>query len=888
MPLAPGIKIGAGGMGEVYRARDTRLDRNVAIKILPASVAGDPDRLVRFEREAKALAALNHPNVAHIHGVDDSSQTRALVMELVEGEDLHERLRRGPISIADALPIARQIAEALEAAHGQGIVHRDLKPANIKVRADGAVKVLDFGLAKAIEPGAVRESSGQAGNRDPGAGVSQSPTITTPAMTQAGIIIGTAAYMSPEQAKGGSVDRRADIWAFGCVLYEMLAGARLFDGADVAETLAAVLRQDPDWTRLPADTPPAIHRLLRRCLVRDARLRLPDIGVARMEIDEALVPPGSTITAQARRGWPIGATVAAGIAGLAIGAALVAWLRAPAPPPIGEPRALQVLSGKGIWWPRISPDGRSMVFVRDGRLFVRALDGLSDREIEAAGGVTVPTWSPDGSSIAYFATGDLGPELRVVPAQGGASRILARRMVQGASKRQPPFPPFGLAWCASGLLFARWAEGLWLVTEDGRESLAFPIDAKAGDTNFSYPSCLPDGRVLTTAARGDRNLITVLGDGSRVTLADTDSDDEVVGARWPVMTPGHVLFERGGDNAGIWALPVNGAVTASTGPLRRVLAGGAFASVSPGGLLVAMTGWRFVDRQLQWVDRTGKPLATIGRPQAEFLWPSISPAGDRVVAEGARGGTDGIWIHGESSVRALVVEKGASSPSWSPRDDRIAYLMIEGKKTVLVMASAGGGEPVRRSDLGILDRPTWTPDAGSILYTTGTPLGRSIWLQPLEAGAKPRRLATGVEPAVSLDGKYLAFTDNSTGQRQIYITTFPEPGELQPVSEEHGRHPRWSRRGDELFFLCGPPIGTDPNSHRDLCVAPFDLRSGKPGPAKILFNAEALGLVLSERSLRGFEVGPDPNRILVQTSGIEGTPTVTLLENFPEWIRRAR
>ena len=429
--------LGAGGMGEVYRARDTKLNRDVALKILPDAFASDPDRLARFTREAQTLASLNHPNIAAIYGIEESPSAgsgqagiRALVMELVEGEDLSQRIARGGIPIDDALPIARQIAEALEAAHGQGIIHRDLKPANIKVRADGTVKVLDFGLAKAMDP---LSSSSAA------AALANSPTITNAAaMTAAGIILGTAAYMSPEQARGKVVDKRTDIWAFGCVLYEMLTGLRPFGGNDVTDTIAAVIRADPDWSKLRADTPTAIRRLLRRCLEKDRLRRLPDAADARLEIDEALnLPPGDvnmehaaqranqTVVAGWRRALPWA------VAGLLSVVALLMW----APwrsAPVSAPRKLLASIGADASLPTdlgasaiLSPDGTMLAFVarqagQQTRLFIRKLDQLQAAALAGTEDAASPFFSPDGQWFGFFA----GGQLKKVSVTGGAAITL--------------------------------------------------------------------------------------------------------------------------------------------------------------------------------------------------------------------------------------------------------------------------------------------------------------------------------------------------------------------------------------------------------------------------------------------------------------------------------
>ena len=468
MSLTPGTRlgvyditaqIGEGGMGQVFRATDTKLKRQVAIKILPPAVAADAERLARFQREAEVLASLNHPNIAAIYGLEESGGMTALVMELVEGDDLSQRIARGAIPIDEALPIAKQIAEALEAAHEQGIIHRDLKPANIKVRTDGTVKVLDFGLAKAMEPAAGSSPS-----------VSMSPTITTPAMTQAGMILGTAAYMSPEQARGKAVDKRADIWAFGAVLFEMLAGARAFPGEDVTDTIVAVMSKEPDVAALPATVPARVVQALRVCLRKDAKQRAGDIRDVRLALDgafETIASPATESPAASSRGrWPW-------IAALVVAAALIAAMAVPAvrhlreTPPPAPPEMRVEITTPATDQPAmfaLSPDGRSLIFVASGdgvrRLWLRPLDETEARPLAGTESATFPFWSPDSRAIGFFAAGRL---LRL-DVGGGAPQALAT--LTGAG--------FGGSWSADGtILFPRQRTGpLWRVAAAGGEPVA--------------------------------------------------------------------------------------------------------------------------------------------------------------------------------------------------------------------------------------------------------------------------------------------------------------------------------------------------------------------------------------------------------------------------------
>ena len=469
-------------MGEVYRARDTKLNRDVALKVLPDSFATDPDRLARFQREAQVLASLNHPNIAHIHGLEDSGGVRALVMELVEGEDLAQRITRGAILIDEALPIAKQIAEALEAAHEQGIIHRDLKPANIKVRNDGTVKVLDFGLAKAMEPVGLISSN-----------LSQSPTITTPAMTQAGMILGTAAYMAPEQARGKVVDRRADIWAFGCVLYEMLTRRRAFSGQTVPDTIGAVLGREPDWTLLPPHASASVRRVLQRCLEKDPRRRLRDIGDARLELDVTDAVSMQPEAPTTRQKWPLV------LAGAAVAGALISvflWLSARAAPSSvrsGSPVRF-TLTFDGLTTdesvPAPSPDGTHAVLgARDAEghqsLWLRTMDSGTVQRIGGTDDGSSPFWSKDGHWIGFYADG----KLKKVSVSGGSPQTVVPVPIDYPGSQ-------GASWNGSGEIIFTTSNrgGLSVVHDPGGTARALTtLDRARTENSHRHPQFLPDG-----------------------------------------------------------------------------------------------------------------------------------------------------------------------------------------------------------------------------------------------------------------------------------------------------------------------------------------------------------------------------------------------------------
>jgi len=609
MALAPGTRlgpyeitaqIGVGGMGEVYRAIDTNLKRAVAIKVLPEAVAADVDRLARFQREAEVLASLNHPNIAIVHGLEKSDGVTALVMELVEGPTLADRIAEGPFPLDETLHVAKQIAEALEAAHERGIIHRDLKPANIKLRPDGAVKVLDFGLAKAMEPTGAMSSS-----------YSLSPTITTPAMTQMGMILGTAAYMSPEQAKGRLADKRSDIWAFGSVLYEMLTGKRAFPGDDVSDTLAAVLRVEPDWTRLPANTHGAVRRLLRRCLQKDATQRLHDINDARIEIQEAQAttdPETMTVVipVSARRrervAWALLAVATLALVALAVSATL--YLHRAVPEPVVTRLDVVTPPAADSFSFALSPNGRQLVFVANGekgsQLWVRPLDQSAAQPLADTVGASFPFWAPNSRAVGFFADG----KLKRINLTGGAVQVLADAPV-----------PRGGTWNAEDVIvFAPTINSALMRVAAGGGPVEPVTQLTVGQGSHRWPQFLPDGRqFLFSMATGLPET-----HGAYVSSLDGEKTVRVMPAETAAMyaSPGYLLLVSQGVLIAYPFNTANGTVTKAPIPVTQPVGAddgalhSAF-SVSEQGVLAYRvgTGSR---RQLVWVNRMGELFGRIG------------------------------------------------------------------------------------------------------------------------------------------------------------------------------------------------------------------------------------------------------------------------------------
>jgi len=812
--------LGAGGMGEVYRATDTKLGREVAIKVLPLEVAQDPERLARFEREAKLLASLNHPNIAAIYGLEESDGKPFLALELVEGEDLKQRLARGAVPVDEALEIVEQIAEALEEAHGKGIVHRDLKPANVKLTPDGKVKVLDFGLAKAW--------GGDASSGGSSIDLSESPTLARTG-TLAGVILGTAAYMSPEQASGKAVDKRADIWSFGVVLFEMLAGEALFSGETVSEVMASVIKEEPRWDRLPATCPPAITRLLNRCLRKRPRERLQDIGDARLEIQEVrtgaaveAAPSSSDVEgalrAERRRhslerwAWTAVALVLAGIATF-LGYRLLTQAFAP-------PRAAHFvletppgLSAPDWGAPVVSPDGSQVVFAAsesDGRarLWTRPLDAPGVRPLAGTEGASSPFWSPDGGSVAFFVEGELR---KLSLASGTVQKICAL----------PRPGPRGGTWAPDGtVVFATGGDAarIHVVSAGGGEARPFTeADASRGDSGQYWPQFLPDGRRFlfhVTMTEGDSGLY--------VASLDRPGERRLVRsglARSLYAPSGHLLFVRDGT---LLAQPFDAtraelagepaAVSEGVATWTRVpIFGWGWFSVSPSGTLTYLERQDASGFELTWLDRQGARLGTVGQPQ-RYRQLALSPDERRVAVEITDGGTSDIWTIDLARGVASRLTSGPAdkyNPVWSPDGREVAFTFIQGAADIRVYHKAlQGNTPASPlgPDLKGVFPECWSSPVKALLYVTlQSPEGQAFGMLSPDGNAEPetilKRSSQIDEPQVSPDGRWLAYVSQESGQWEVYVQPFRQEGEGVRVSTDGGGQPRWRGDGRELFYV---------------------------------------------------------------------------------------
>jgi Tol biopolymer transport system component len=846
-------KLGEGGMGEVYRARDTTLDRDVAIKLLPESFAADPDRVARFEREAKTLAALNHPNIAQIYGI----QSRALVMELVEGDDLAERLQRGPLPVDEALEIGRQIADALAAAHESGIIHRDLKPANIKVRPDGTVKVLDFGLAKLDAPA-------KAGALTSDNEVRNAATFTSPAMTAAGIILGTAAYMAPEQASGKLVDKRADIWAFGVVLYEMLTGTPPFAGNSVSETLAEVLKSGPDWSPFESPALLPLRAVLAACLEKDPRRRLRDISDVRLLLDgrvAGIAPPTRTRPASRRihLAWAV-----ACVGALALGIWLAAFRSSPAELPLRR-FELKLPSAVGgvATAAAISPDGSRVAYVGSGRLWLHDLSTLEAREVPGTLDAFQPFWSPDSQWIAYGS----GRRLWKVQASGGAPVAIA-------DVAEDFSPAAGGAWFADGrIVFTTGFSGLLEVSDRGGDvRVVLPID-ETTDLDFHEATALPGGRGVLFYVHGrpgSPNGIAVFdGTTRRMVL-----HEQGLVFDFPAYSPtGHVLYRRAPTNPGIWAVPFSLDTLSSTGEPFLVVPGHHMPSVAADGTLAYAAGGSGLaqDARLTWIDRAGTVVGAIGEVEPGLQFPVLSRDGRRV----AVATTDGtLWVYDAvaGARTRLMADAGLNvEPAWLPDGNRLVHVSrpsLDAGLPQLVIRGVDGA--TSSSTIGEGQRPDVSADGRHLVYQTYGGGGRAGIMRMDLQKPDPAVIvvndpaATEREPALSPDGRWLAFTSDASGRNEVYVVSFPDAERRWQVSNAGGTFPRWRADGRELFYLAGDTL----------------MASSVADSATFAAGAPA-ALLRADRLSAGFDVAADGKRFLVvRNQEAASTRSITVVQNW--------
>ena len=824
--------IGAGGMGEVYRGRDPRLDRTVAIKVLPASVAADPERLARFEREAKTLAALNHPNIAQIYGTEHEP-VNALAMEFVEGHDLSARIAAGRLPVEDALEIAGQVALALEAAHEFGIVHRDLKPSNVRVREDGTVKVLDFGLAKALAPPTSMLSAGT------------SPTITSPAMTQQGTILGTAAYMAPEQARGKPADKRADIWAFGVIVYEMTTGRRPFEGETVSESLAAVLKSEPDWQPVP----PELRRLLRSCLEKDPKKRLRDIGDWQRQLDGA---ESARATSRSWIAWTI-----AGVLALAAGTVGVVHLRETAPAhqlPVNlsiPPPAKAIFENTFT----VSADGRRVAFAAktaDGvaRVWIRDADAFESRPIAGTEGGRSPSWSPDGRSIAFV----VGKTLKRVAIDGGP----ALTILDGPNANAMG----GAVWSPAGVLVFGGFRGGYIrrVAEAGGASTALTsIDSSRSEVVHGIPSLLPDGRHFLYLRLSLKEEYSGIYIGS----IDRTPAEQDMTRLLPVSQATYVRTAGGSgyvlylQKATLVAHPFDADRLTLFGERVPVAEGvgsfGAAAYFAAGGGAIAFRNGPQVSgggpqAQLTWFDRNGTETGKVGPPKGFDAGIRLSPTADLVavmLGDASEGGLNvDIWVidlvRGTSQRMTSAAEMDRF-PVWSPAGDRLLY--SSKALSGLFLTPSRGGTP---TELLAPDRPrsatSWSRDGKYVLFGAADPgMPQDIWLLPM--GGEPRPVPLlhtqygESQGQFSPDGRWIGYTSNASGRNEIYVAPFnPKDYTVSAngrrYSIDGGIQPRWGRDGKEIIFesldgrLLAVDLVTDPKLQPGIPTKLFDLPQG--------------------------------------------------------------
>jgi len=858
--------VGAGGMGIVYRARDSRLGRDVALKVLPEDLSQNRDRLIRTEREARLLASLSHPNIAGIYDLTESEEIQCLVLEFVEGETLAARVRHGRMPFGEALAICRQIAEALETAHERGIVHRDLKPANVMIAPDGTAKVLDFGIAEIL-------ADGSASPRD----IEMRNSVAA---------VGTPSYMSPEQARGNAADKRADIWAFGCVLYEVLTGRRAFERATVTNTLAAIVDEEPDWSILPASTPARIEHLLRRCLHKDPRWRLRDIGDARIELgdDRNLVRRKDSVRKGASSRqllWAASVVVLTVIAAMLV----VVWRMRPAltlpearleiaTPPSADPVSFA-----------ISPDGRALTFVAlyegRSRLWLRSLNATSSRSLEGTDGASCPFWSPDATSIGFFADG----VIKRIELDTGSVRTLTTALSCGGAWNREDTILF------AGPLFGP------ISRISAASSATTRVDVtRPSKVSHRLPHFLPDGRhfLYYIAGPPDRRGVyvnDVTGSESRRLL---DADTGAV-----YLPSGHLLFVRQGTLLAEKFDLAKRVVSGKPFPVEEHVAFNptkyvAAVSASSTDVFAYRSGSAVGKRQFVWVDRSGKELKRVGDPDpADPLDPALSPDGDRVALHRNVNGRPDIWLlePGGSPNRFTseeIAADGPIRPIWSPDGTQIVFASAPKKVTDLFRRPVSGGniEPILETDQPKA-ATDWSSDGRFLLYRSfSRNTGWDIWALPMDSRGIPATpfsvLRTNFDETngqLSPDGKWVAYQSNETGRFEVYLRPFPGPGSKWPVSRNGGAQVRWRRDGKELFY-----VGLDAR----LMAVPIQLASngvqigiGAPAP---LFTTH-IGGAVQGADRQQYMVSSDGQRFLMNAIVEEPTTPIIVVLN---WIANHR
>ena len=849
-------------------------ERSAASSYLPEAFADDPDRLARFQREAQVLASLNHPNIAQIHGLEDSEGTRALVLELVEGPTLEDRIKQGPIPIDEALPIAKQIAEALEAAHEAGVIHRDLKPANIKVREDGTVKVLDFGLAKALDT-------------TPEGDPSQSPTLTA-AATQMGVIMGTAAYMSPEQAAGKPVDKRGDIWSFSVVLFEMLTGQRLFTGETVSHVLAKVLDRELDFSALPTPTPAPIRRLLRRCLERKPKRRLTDIGEALSYLEESAGAPAQEPSGRPlapvvqptgwRQAWPL-AVAASVVVGLLTGLAMWSLGNAGSAEPQAVTRAtitlpssqqLEQAPGHVLV---LSPDASTLVYIGisegEQQLYRRPLNQLDPVAIPGTQDASEPFFSPDGEWVAFRS----GLAMKKVALRGGPAVTLCECPYRGAT------------WTDNDtIVFGGPNSGLMEVSAGGGEPRSL-AELQEGEVEHRLPEVLPGGRAVlftVVTAEGSHVAVQALDTVERRTLAD--------GTDPHLLSTGHLVFGRGGS---LWSAPfdrnrldlTSEPVPILDGVAMRATAG-VQAAFAGNGLLVYVRGaaTELFERTVVWVDRMGNE-ETLPLPLGAYTNPRLSPDGTRL-AVSVGPGQQALWVYDTRTGRGLRLthEANAVLPVWTPDSQHVIFTWdIDGDYDLHWVPADGSGEIEQLTNSEFIDGATSvTPDGRAIIFSRVYIVTQhsEIFALPLDGERTPTPLLQGEfnrgSTEVSPNGDWISYRSDESGEDQIYLQPYPDLGRIVPVSIGGGRGVIWSADGSELFYRDGTAVMVI-----DVSTEGGTVSLGAP---RELFDGN-----YRARSTREYHVGPD-GRFLMLKDSSEGdgeNPTqIVLVQNWFEELTR--